>query len=60
MTEIKDAETKAEPLFARFLEQQVPAVKTNIKAGPPPFGPPPPGDVTMKWPSDDDEGGETS
>lgn len=48
-------EKKEMPFFARFLEgQDFPQVKTDIKAGPipPPFGG---GDVTLKWPSDDDE-----
>jgi hypothetical protein len=45
---------KKVPFFARFLEgQKFPKVKTDLKAGPRPGGPP---YVTMKWPSDDDEG----
>ena len=40
------------PFFAEFLEgQEFPEVKTDVKAGPRPI-------VTMKWPSDDDEGVE--
>jgi hypothetical protein len=50
------------PFFVRFLEaQEVLQVQTDVKAGKPPFGgggggggPPM---VTMKYPSDDDEGG---
>lgn len=41
--------TKEKPFFVRFLEGQgFPDVKTNIKAGG--------GQVTQKYPSDDDEG----
>lgn len=45
------------PFFARYLEeQQAPAVKTSVKAGLGLSPIRPPGEVTMKWPSDDDEG----
>jgi hypothetical protein len=46
---------KEVPFFARYLENQFPAVKTDIKAGwsLDPINPP---DETMKYPSDDDEG----
>ena len=45
---------KKVPFFARFLEgQKFPKVKTDLKAGPRPGGPP---FVTLKYPSDDDEG----
>lgn len=44
-------EKKEVPFFARFLEdQEFPRVKTDIKAGRPPF-------QTLKWPKDDDEDG---
>ena len=39
------------PFFVRFLEgQDFPEVQTEVKAGRPPFH-------TLKYPSDDDEGG---
>jgi hypothetical protein len=39
-----------QPFFAKFLEgQDFPSIKTNIKAGP----------VTLKFPSDKDEGSVT-
>ena len=47
---------KEVPFFARFLEgQKFPKVKTDLKAGPG-HGPGGPPIVTLKWPSDDDEG----
>jgi hypothetical protein len=50
-------ERKDVPFFARLLEEQeLPKVKTNVKAGPkPPKGGGGPPLVTMKYPSDDDE-----
>jgi hypothetical protein len=47
-----------QPFFARFLEgQEFPNVSTDLKAGQ--GGPPGGGQhYTMKWPSDDDEGGD--
>jgi hypothetical protein len=42
---------KEEPFFAKYLEgQDLPRVKTNIQAGRPPI-------VTLKYPSDNEEGG---
>ena len=48
---MKNKDKKVEPFFARFLEGQFPKVKSNLKVG---KGPP---RVTLKYPSDDDEGG---
>ena len=45
-------DTKEKPFFVRFLEgQDFPRVKTNVKAGA--------GNVTHKYPSDNDEGDVT-
>jgi serine endopeptidase inhibitor I10-like protein len=46
------------PFFVRFLEaQETLQVRTDVKAGRPPGGGGGPPMVTMKYPSDDDEGG---
>ena len=60
---MKKVDSKRTPFFARFLEgQQFPRVKSDLKAGRPPGPTLPDSDqlVTQKYPSDDDEGGETS
>ncbi len=56
---MKNPERPEVPFFVRFLEaQEALQVKTDVKAGRPPggggHGPPL---VTLKYPSDDDEGG---
>jgi len=46
------------PFFARFLESQESLqVRTDVKAGAPGCGKGGGGPVTLKYPSDDDEGG---
>jgi len=48
---------KEVPFFVRLLEgqEELPRVRTNVKAGPKPPGTGGPPRVTMKYPSDDDE-----
>jgi hypothetical protein len=56
---VENHERRDEPFFARFLEGQFPNVKTDLKAGKPFGGGGGDNPVTLKYPSDDDEGGET-